>query len=152
MSNLVKWAEKELERIEKDGDGMQEMINKNILEIVKVFSDQGHSGFSAPYALNIIKRLLAWKPITALTGEDDEWNDITRNGDRELYQNNRCSSVFKEILKDGTVITYDIDARIFTRDNGETWFSKGGDRKKITFPYTVPKEPELIYLEEDDFQ
>jgi len=76
---MVEYAKRELERIGKDEDGLQEHMNRNILEIIEKFSEQGHSGFSAGYALSVLERLLRFKPISPLTGEDDEWND-TRNG------------------------------------------------------------------------
>ena len=67
--SMVEYAKSELERIGKDKKGMQDAINKNILEIVEIFSNQGHSGFSAGYALNVLERLLRYKPLTPLTGE-----------------------------------------------------------------------------------
>lgn len=66
---MIEYAKRELELIGKDEDGMQELMNKNILEIVEIFSKQGHSGFSAGYALNVLERLLKYKPLTPLTGE-----------------------------------------------------------------------------------
>ncbi len=138
---LVKWAEKELSRIEKDDEGMQNHINSQILDIVKVFSEQGHSGFSAGYALNILKRLLAWKPITPLTGEEKEWNEITD----ELDQNNRCSAVFRTSKNNSTA--YFLDGKIFSDDGGKTWFTSKDSKVPVTFPYIVPEKPERIYLD-----
>src|SRR5699024_8202480 len=142
--SMVEWAERELNRIEKDDDGMQEMMNKNILDIVKAFSEQGHSNFSATYAIQLIERLLSWKPITPLTGEDNEWNEV---GDG-MYQNKRCSTVFKK-GKDSTT-AYDIEGKIFTRDNGETWFTNRDSRVPVIFPYHVPDVPEKVYLDEQE--
>lgn len=62
--SLVEYTENELARIPKDEDGMQDLINRNILEIVKAFSEQGHSGFSASYVLSKLERLLRFKPIS----------------------------------------------------------------------------------------
>ena len=101
---MIEYAKRELELIGKDEDGVQELMNKNILEIVEIFSKQGHSGFSAGYALNVLERLLRYKPLTPLTGNDNEWNGT---------QNKRCSGVFKK--EDGTF--EDIDA-IIVSDNG----------------------------------
>lgn len=58
-----------------ESDGMQELIKKDILDIVDMFADQGHSGMSAAYTLGILERLLRFKPITPLTGEEDEWKE-----------------------------------------------------------------------------
>ena len=43
--NITEYAKSELERLGKDDEGMQELINKDILEIVERFASQGHSGF-----------------------------------------------------------------------------------------------------------
>lgn len=138
--SLLEYAKRELDRIPKDEDGLQDMINNNILSIIEAFSKQGHSGMSAGYALNALERLLRFKPITPLTGEDDEWNETGPHG---VKQNKRCSSVFKE--SDGTY--EDIDAIAVSDNGGITWFSSGRFRKKISFPYMPPIHPEKVYIE-----
>ena len=109
---LVEYAKSELERIGKDEDGMQEVMNRDILEIVEKFSEQGHSGFSASYALSVLERLLRFKPISALTGDESEWNEISNVKDGiTTYQNRRCSSVFKDVDSSGKIVNiHDIDA------------------------------------------
>ena len=136
---LLKYAEYELSRIPKDEDGMQDVMNADILAIVKMFSEQGHSGFSANYALSMLERLMRFKPISPLTGEDDEWNEISHGS----WQNKRCSSVFKDV--DGNA--YDIDGVIVSDNGGITWFTSGRFRKNITFPYFPPTHPENVYIE-----
>ena len=136
---LMNYAESELARITHDEDGMQDLMNKNILEIIKTFGEQDHSGFSANYAISILERLLGFKPITPLTGEDDEWED-TGHG---VLQNKRCPSVFKN--PDGTC--YDIDGIIVSDNGGITWFYSSRFIKEVTFPYTVPIHPEKVYIE-----
>ncbi len=139
---LLGYAVSELERIPMDEDGMQAAINHDILEIVKLFANQDHSGFSAEYAVSVLERLLRLKPLTPLTGEDDEWM-CTEFGD---YQNKRCSSVFKEA--NGTCC--DIDAVLVSDNGGITWCRSSRFRKIITFPYTVPIQPERVYIEYPD--
>ena len=63
MSHLVEFAENELNRILKTCENsedlkMQKAINDNILDIVKKFSGQGHTGFTANYSLNILKEVI----------------------------------------------------------------------------------------------
>lgn len=137
--SMIEYAKSELARIGKDDDGMQDMMNRDILEIIDKFSQQGHSGFSASYALSVLDRLLRFKPITPLTGEANEWNEC-RDG---VYQNKRCSSVFRQ--KDGTF--EDIDAIIVSDNGGVTWFSSGRFRKEVSFPYYPPTFPEKVYIE-----
>jgi hypothetical protein len=145
---LVEWAKSELDRLMVDGeeDGMQKVMNDGILDIVRTFADQGHSGFSASYALNIIKRLLNWKPITPLTGEDDEWCEVY-DTENNTQQNKRCSAVFRENFDNSTA--YYIDGKVFSDDGGKTWFTRGGRGSSIdvTFPFVVPDKPEYIIIE-----
>ena len=145
----IRYAKSELARISKDEDGMQDLVNRNILEIVKVFSEQGHSGFSAGYVLSMLERLLRFKPISPLTGVDDEWDEdvCTRDG-IHTYQNKRCSSVFKSVDAQGNVISCeDIDGIVVSDDGGITWFTSGNFRKNVTFPYLPPTHAEKVYIE-----
>ena len=137
--SLTSYAESELARIPHDEDGMQDLIDKNVLEILKIFGEQGHSGFSAGYTISVLERLLRFKPLTPLTGEEDEWNDISHG----TLQNKRCSSVFKN--SDGTC--HDIDGIIVSDDGGITWFHSSRFRKEVTFPYAAPTHPEKVYIE-----
>jgi hypothetical protein len=72
-SKLVAFAEDELARMGKDESGMQDSINKLILQIVQAFADFGHSGSTAGYTNGILDRLLRFLPLSPLTGADDEW-------------------------------------------------------------------------------
>ena len=151
MSNLISYAEDELNRIgmtENSPDEMNVEMRKHILHMVQEFSEEGHSGFSGRYALNILIKLLDFKPITPLTGADDEWNDVGE----DYWQNNRCSSVFKKA--DGTC--YDIDGKVFWEwyrdENGEavkTYYSGSGCSTPVTFPYTPPNKPIYEYKHSD---
>lgn len=147
MSNS-EYAKSELARITKDGDELQDAINKNILDIVELFASQGHSGFTAGYAMSILERLLRFKPITPLTGEDDEWGDVSDFMGQRVLQNKRCSSVFKTVDTQGNMIeAHDIDGIVVSDNGGLTWFSSGSFRKNVTFPYEPPTHPEKVYIE-----
>lgn len=136
--SLIAYAERELARIGKDEEGLQDMINRDILEIVKMFASQEHSGLSASYALGILDRLLRFKPITPLTGEADEWQEVGTG----CLQNKRCPSVF---MQDGKA--HDIDGITVSDNGGITWFHSGRFRKEVTFPYRPPTHPEKVYIE-----
>ena len=139
MSNLVDYAKEELKRIGMidSGEPYNEEVAKAILDLIELFASQGHSGFTASYTVNAFKRLAMYKPLSPLTGKDNEWNEIEPG----FYQNKRYSAVFKE--KDGKV--YNIEGKIFTND-GEVWYTNKDSRIEITFPYIVPDEPEEVYL------
>lgn len=139
MSNLVDYAEHELKLIGMGADTPDEMnklMHDNIIEMVQKFSEQGHSGFSAGYALSILKKLLDYTPLTPLTGADDEWNDPDPTGN--TLQNKRCFHVFKD--KD-TGRTYDSEGRIFYRKgHRDATYTNGESHVDITFPYTPKRE------------
>lgn len=131
---------------DEDDIRMQNLITENILELVN------HTQ-SYIYESNRAKliRLLDYKPITPLTGSDEEWNDITRWAGEDdgtlVYQNKRCSSVFKNVSPDGTVTYENIRGRIFTEDGGETHYSSSDSKINITFPYEVPDHPEVVEID-----
>lgn len=137
MSNLVDYAKDELKRIGMidSGEAYNDWATKAILDLIELFASQDHSGFTAPYVANAFHRLAMFKPLSPLTGEDDEWNDV---GDH--LQNKRYSAVFKD--KDGTA--YNIEGKVFT-DDGEVWYSCRDSRVNVTFPYVVPDKPEYVY-------
>ena len=126
----------------KFDDEMQEAICNHVLKLLEVFSDEGHSGSSAPYAVNVFKTLAMFEPLVPLTGEDWEWNEV-HDG---VFQNKRCSHVFKQADRfDGQA--YDIDGIIFydwyTDEDGnksKSYFTGRDSCVPITFPYTPTKE------------
>lgn len=144
----------ELDRIgmTADGDEYNAMMRNHILHMVEEFSKEGHSGFSANYAINCLQKLLRFEPLSPLTGEDGEWNFVGDLGDDPVYQNKRCSRVFKD--KDGNC--YDIDGVVYwqwvEREDGskyKSYYSKGGaPRNFITFPYT----PTTEYIEDKNYE
>lgn len=138
MSALVEHAKKELALI--GGDGMQDAINKDILQLVEIFAKQGHTGFTASYTIGMLKRLLNFLPLQPLTGESNEWNEVGDN----TYQNNRCSAVFKE----GDGQAYWIEGKVFSDDGGNSWFTSRDSRVNIEFPFHVPPERERVILPE----
>lgn len=133
--------------IDEDGnykDDMQRMICEHVLKLLSVFADESHSGSSAPYAIDLFTKLAKFNPIVPLTGEDWEWNDVGEQSGRPLYQNKRCSHVFKDV--DGA---YDIQGKVFWEwidDDGDrfkSYFTSNDSRVKIEFPYT----PTIEYVE-----
>lgn len=142
--NLIEHAKSEFiaaKWLTPDGmyiDEMQEMVCEHILKLLKVFSDEGHSGTSAPYALNVFNRLAHFKPIAPITGEDSEWNEVSDGRDGIMYQNKRMSSVFKDDSG-----AWDIDGRVFwewqRREDGsayKSYYTCKDSHLPITFPYT----------------
>ncbi len=149
--SLYDFAERELAILGlEDGDPMNESMRRHILHMVDEFAKEGHSGFSASYALGILEKLLKFEPVTPLTGEDWEWNEIAKelsgSNNGTLYQNARCGRVFKD--DDGA---YDIDGKVFwewitdeeTGEKFKSYYTSRDSRVPITFPYT----PVTVYEE-----
>ena len=89
-------------------DEMQEALCKHVLELLRVFADEGHSGSTAPYTVNMFKKLAMFEPLIPLTGEDWEWTEVSDG----VFQNNRCGRVFKQADRfNGQA--YDLDGRVF---------------------------------------
>lgn len=128
-------------------DEMQGMICEHLLELLKVFADEGHSGSTAPYTVNLFKKLAMFEPIAPLTGKDDEWIKHDYGVD-PTYQNKRRGSVFKDVNGDA----YDIDGKVFWewyKDDGgnvtRSYYSCRDSRVPVTFPYAPPDKPIYEY-------
>src|SRR5690606_2483646 len=112
-------------------------FKEEILNLCEKFGNSGQSGGSAPYTAsslsNMIKKLCLFETVTPILDSDDEWVNIYDN----IYQNKRCSGLFKD-GKDGS--PHYIDAIIKKDQNGNCWNGmawlseedyKSGDRKKM---------------------
>ncbi len=148
MSNYKTHAEREFRAagwMDAEGkfcDEMQGLICKHVLKLLDVFDGEGHSGSSAPYAVDLFKKLALYEPLVPLQGTDDEWNEVEDG----IFQNNRCSNVFKD-AKRFNGQAYDIEAVIFwewyTAEDGKkskSYFTSSGSHQPITFPYTPVRE------------
>lgn len=113
---LVEYAIEELTlngMFDKDSD-YAGMLGESVMDLIQVFSKQGHSGCSAAMVSDLFDKLSRYKPISPLTGKDDEWFEIMDG----TYQNKRNSAVFKE-GKDGKA--YFNDAYVKRTPNGSCW-------------------------------
>jgi hypothetical protein len=98
---LVEHAKKEVELaglLDEDSD-YDGMIGEAVIELAEVFGKQGHSGFSAMYTLSIFDKVARFQNLTPLTGDPDEWMNVTDN----LWQNKR-------------------NPEAFSTDSGKTWY------------------------------
>lgn len=112
--------------------GPNKWIQDNVLELLEVFSKQGHSGSSAPVVANMFKTLALFEPLAPIQGTAEEWNQVGET----TWQNIRCSHVFKDSI-DGQA--YDFQGRIFREPNGACFTSRDS-RVPVTFPYTPKRE------------
>jgi hypothetical protein len=137
MSNLIEHAKREFKAIgyipldQEQEDGPNKWIQENLIELLEVFSKQGHSGFSAGYCINAFNKLARFEPLASLTGEDWEWQEVGTG----TWQNIRCGRVFKNA--EGRA--YDIDGKIFREPDG-CCFTNKNSHVYIDFPYTPKSE------------
>jgi hypothetical protein len=157
MSNMLKWAEKELRLagydINDPEDGPNRWLAEGTLELLKVFAEQGHSGSSAPVAVALFEKLAMWKPIAPLIGSEDEWREVGT----DVWQNTRNSTVFKG--EDGRA--YWTDGRVFWEwysspdiDDGKPYkiyYTSRDSRVFIEFPWTQPDKPEYVFAPTEEF-
>ncbi len=134
-TNSVSHAKRELRAsLEGKEDGPNKWIAQNLIELIAIFSTQGHSGSSAPWCIDMFKKLAAFEPLGPLTGEDHEWMEVGEGA----FQNMRCSHVFKQADRfDGQA--YDINGRIFREPSGACYTS-GKSHVPVVFPYTPTSE------------
>jgi hypothetical protein len=142
-SNYIKHAKRELVALGYDLNDKEEGPNKwimeNVFELLNVFGNQGHSGMSAPYCVDMFSKLALFKPLAPITGEDCEWNEVGNN----IFQNIRCSAVFKD-GKNGK--PYYLDAIVWRTQNGTTWAGEAEgyrSRQYIKLPFT----PKTFYID-----
>lgn len=116
-------------------DDIQAHIYQSVRKLLETFDEDGHSGMSAPYTINLFKRLALFEPISPLNGNKSEWEQI-ENG---TFQNKRCSHVFKDAED---VIAYDTRGKIFVEPDGVRFASRDSI-VEITFPYI----PNIEYVQ-----
>jgi hypothetical protein len=107
MSNLIAHAERELREaglFDKDSD-YEGKLGHAVMELVRVFAKQGHSGFSARQVIRIFSSVANYELLNPLKNpiETGEYMDVG-----SYLQSTRRHSVFSA---DGGKTWYDIDKR-----------------------------------------
>lgn len=160
MTNTQSFAAKELDILSKmwdksnpDDEPVILEFTDEILALCEKFGNSGQSGGSAPYVAGAIskalKSLLLQEPICPITGIEEEWFSPTD----EVFQNSRCSAVFKEnVTHDGA--PYYLDAIIWKGDtegeSGNDWDTFSGTVEGISsrqFIKDFPFIPKTFYIE-----
>jgi hypothetical protein len=116
--SLTRFANSELRAAglfddDADYDGA---IGTTVSALIATYVAYGPSGGSAPLILDAFTRVANHRQLTPLSGEDDEWEDISAtNGGNPLWRNLRNPKVFKT--------------------EGDTWLQLAGNsRMSLTFP------------------
>lgn len=112
--SLIDYARKELQLVglfDNDSDYNGD-IGEAVMKLIETVSKQGHSGESVSITLSAFDRVVRFKPLSPLTGNDDEWMEVGE----KMWQNLRCSTVFTD-----KTTSWDIE--------------NPGHRTPIAFPY-----------------
>lgn len=90
-SNLVRHAIVELDRI---GETSYEepSMRKAVLDIIRTFSEQGHSGSSAAWCVAVVEKLMRFQPLSPITSDPAEWMKVSD----DLWQCVRDGECFSE--------------------------------------------------------
>lgn len=116
--SIISHATEELARVNFGEEDSNIMIG-----LLKTFLEHWDSGGAVWAALPIFCKLMMGQPLSPLTGADDEWMEVST----KMFQNRRCSSVFKNVPG----YAYDIST---------------DGRPAITFPY-LPKTINMPLLD-----
>jgi len=154
MSNLIDHAKIELLKlgyppIEDCEDDPDKWIQENVLELLEVFANQGHSGSSAPYVIHLFSKLANHDPISPIMCTDDEWTDVGMLGNDDIFQNKRCSAVFKQGV-DGK--PYYLDAIVWKNQNGNSYtgnncMNSKHEKIKSSQNIKIPFTPKTFYID-----
>lgn len=165
--DILEWAKKEVEiaiaSAEKESD--HEFLDYTIacyesaLKAFKSLYEDEHSGMSIMITKRFLSRLIDGKPLSPIEDTDDVWSLTATPEDLgyECYQCTRMSSLFKDVLPDGTVRFHDVNRVIANVINSENpdipWHSGVASRLvdkmyPITFPYIPENKPYLVKMSE----
>lgn len=109
-SGLVAHAKRELDLVgmTDDSDGKSKLGREGLLDLIRQFASQGHSGTSAAWMMNMFVRLVMFSPLTELTSDEDEWNEVGGG----VWQSTRNSEAFsKDRGQTYTLLSEEHDAR-----------------------------------------
>lgn len=111
-SPLVEHAERELKLagIDKSDSDYGGMLYRAVLELVRTFSKQQHSGTSAELTVNILTQLLNFEVLTPVTDDPAEWKSVSEIVKEPMWQNVRGGNYF-------------------SRDGGKSWFHINTNQK-----------------------
>jgi hypothetical protein len=110
MSNLLKHAEQEMRLAglyDEDAD-YGGMIPEAVLKVVKVFSEEGHSGYSARLTGDILQKVLRFQTLTPINSDPQFWMEVSAEqmGRPGVWQSTRDGTYFSE---DGGQTFYCLD-------------------------------------------
>lgn len=154
---VVEWAEKEIALAKEDADEYYSLCCDSAIKALKRLAEDEHSGFSIGVTMGILKQLVERKPLTEITGNDDEWGEDKYGAYKpphKEYQNKRYSALFKSVYPDGHIEYFDVDRVRIHELNTDTFWQNGfmsrlvNEMFPIAFPYFPPSPPYYVNVRE----
>lgn len=162
-SNMEIWAEKEVELACKREAPNRENYEwdygcacyESALKAFKSLVEDEHSGMSIRFTKAILDRLIDGKALTPIEDVEDIWAEYCYKKDdvEHHFQCKRMSSLFKDILKDGTVRYSDVSRYVGIDIENDVGYHSGlidkiGEEMfPITMPYCPCAQPYRFYGE-----
>ena len=151
--NLVEYAKSELQELygeDYKDDPYGGMVSEAVLELIEKFSEQGHSGSSAPIVLGVFKKLASFEPITPILDVASQWSEVSDG----VFQHKKLCGLFK---KDENGKPYYIDAIVMRLPDGTCWSGSffahkediGDESKRISgaaYVKEFPFAPKTFYI------
>ena len=152
--DMLEWARKEVElacknecpdRVNNEWDYGCACYESALKAFESLCSDE-HSGMSIQFTKDILSRLIDGKCLTPITEENADWRDTGNPEDvydYSTYQCMRCTSLFKDVYKDGRVRFTDIRRYVAIDVNTEFTYKSGLITQIMDelFPITLPYMP-----------
>ena len=126
MSNLIEHAKREMQLAglyDKDSD-YDGALGTAVEELIKVFSEQGHSGFSAMRTLQIFNRVANFQHLMPITDDPNDWQNVGDMGSSG-YNTWQCKR----------------NSALFSEDGGKTYHDVNDKTKEIKVSKPMKKEP-----------
>ena len=157
MTNTQSFAKQELDILAATvPNAIVTPFANEILALCEAFGKSGQSGGSAPMTASAIsqavKHLMLQEPICPVTGIDEEWVNVREvsEEDEMMYQNNRCSALFKSksgkcwyidaIIWKGEGEYETFTGRVYIDDKN---FELIGSSQYVKFPF----KPKTFYID-----
>lgn len=152
---ILDWARQEIELAKKNESEYGAMCYESAFKAFKCLCNDNHSGMSIGFTQEILNSLIDGKVLTPIENTDDIWEYVyDRENGAKVYQCSRMSSLFKDLLPDGTV-TFNDNNRVVIMSKNCTIWSSGkaseliNDIYPIKFPYMPSNRPYIV--QQDDF-
>lgn len=145
-SNFLSFAKEELKIIGafNKESAYGGMLGDAVMELLKTFDAQGHSGGSAPLVVQLFSKVALFEPLAPIT-EKDEWSKVHERNGLDVYQCKRLSGLFKH-GKDG--VPYFLDAIVFKSDRpGDSFTGSVDGIKSRQHIKSFPFSPKTFYID-----